>query len=83
MLNSEEAGQLECWALELERRSAYPPEIEWFQGDLTDVDQSSTSCRAVIDNMNSCNNVGESGVQMLAPGRVPGHVASSPAVLGG
>jgi hypothetical protein len=82
MLNSEEAGQLECWALELERTSDCPPGIEWFQGEASGVDQSLISSRAVIDNLNSCNNVGVIGVQVLAPGKVPGHMASPPSNAG-
>jgi hypothetical protein len=70
-MNSEEVGQLECWALELERRSSCPPKTEWFQGGLNDVDQESSSDGTVLNNLNACNSVGESG-----------QLASSLAMLG-
>jgi hypothetical protein len=71
MMNMEEDGQMECWALELERRSSCPPKIEWFQGGLNDADQESCSDGTVLNNLNACNCVVESR-----------QLASSPAMLG-
>jgi hypothetical protein len=58
LLNPKEAGELERWALELERRVDSPPSIAWelHVGDLNNIEHSS------VNSLNACNRIGDTFV---------------------
>jgi hypothetical protein len=72
VLNTEEAGELERWALELERIADSPRRIDWelHSGELNNVEQ------LPLNSLNACNRIdGTFDRTVVAPVREPGHLA--------